>query len=233
MLWNSAAEKNFVHFLHLKSFRHFAVWKVKQCRYFWPNKKIENQKQCAMKTKKNIIIAFSLTALISSSSQNIFSQLYFSDDFTCIEYRPAERVFVKETVVGSEEAVRLENLYSPSSNVISKLKEDSLQHLKLEIFSANKNYLKWYVQNDNIGGIYVIERSVNGTDFKPVGLKNRIASTIALPLMYSWIDEHPSDHLYYRILSIGEDGTYRYSSAVKTVKKNLQDQPKTLTQNIN
>lgn len=78
-----------------------------------------------------------------------------------------------------------------------------------------KVYLNWNTGDDALNGIFVIQHSTNGCDFRSVGFKNRIGSQNRLELYYSWADETPSvEEGYYRILGLGDNGSYSYSEVV-------------------
>lgn len=98
---------------------------------------------------------------------------------------------------------------------IEQLVEDEISPFTQSIVKnhSGKNYLHWIVSNDSKNGIFVIERSENGSEFKTVGFKNRISSTVPR-LSYYFQDESAEGVLLYRILAIGEDGSYKYSETL-------------------
>lgn len=79
---------------------------------------------------------------------------------------------------------------------------------------SGKNYLHWVVRNDSRDGIFVVERSEDGNEFKAIGFKNRIGTSVP-SLSYYFQDESAKGSVFYRILAIGEDGSYKYSDILK------------------
>jgi hypothetical protein len=79
-----------------------------------------------------------------------------------------------------------------------------------------KVYLRWMVRNDRKDGVYIIERSKDGTNFESLGFKDRVESDKDIKLFYSWIDvAPPADEAHYRIMQVGVDRTYTYSDVVR------------------
>ena len=79
-----------------------------------------------------------------------------------------------------------------------------------------KVYLRWMVRNDRKDGVYIIERSDDGTNFESLGFKDRVGSDKNIKLFYSWIDvAPPTDEAHYRIMQVGVDRTYTYSDVVR------------------
>jgi len=79
-----------------------------------------------------------------------------------------------------------------------------------------KVYLRWMVRNDRKDGVYIIERSNDGTNFESLGFKDRVGSDKDIKLFYSWIDvAPPSVEAHYRIMQVGVDRTYTYSDVVR------------------
>jgi hypothetical protein len=79
-----------------------------------------------------------------------------------------------------------------------------------------KVYLRWMVRNDRKDGVYIIERSSDGTNFESLGFKDRVGSDKNMKLFYSWIDvAPPADEAHYRIMQVGVDRTYTYSDVVR------------------
>jgi len=73
------------------------------------------------------------------------------------------------------------------------------------VFNAGKVYLNWVVKANSADCIYVIERSVDGLEYEPVGLKEGIGSS--LELLYSWVDSKPiNGTTQYRIKQINDQG---------------------------
>ena len=79
-----------------------------------------------------------------------------------------------------------------------------------------KVYLRWMVRNDRKDGVYIIERSNDGTNFESLGFKDRVGSDKNMKLFYSWIDvAPPADEAHYRIMQVGVDRTFNYSDVVR------------------
>ncbi len=79
-----------------------------------------------------------------------------------------------------------------------------------------KVYLRWMVRNDRKDGVYIVERSNDGTNFESLGFKDRVGSDKNIKLFYSWIDvAPPSEEAHYRIMQVGVDRTYTYSDVVR------------------
>jgi hypothetical protein len=73
------------------------------------------------------------------------------------------------------------------------------------VFNTGKVYLNWVAKGNSSDCIYVIERSVDGNEFEPVGLKEGIGSP--LELLYSWVDTKPvNGTAHYRIKQIDNEG---------------------------
>ena len=86
------------------------------------------------------------------------------------------------------------------------------------VFNSGKVYLNWVAKSDSPDCIYVIERSAEGKDFEPVGLKEGISSP--LELLYSWVDTKPTvGELQYRIKQINEEGRLMAMSSIQTLNQ--------------
>jgi hypothetical protein len=73
------------------------------------------------------------------------------------------------------------------------------------VYNSGKVYLNWVVPGNSPDCIYVIERSLDGTEFEPMGLKEGIQSP--LELLYSWVDTKPMEGTaHYRIKRVNNDG---------------------------
>lgn len=74
------------------------------------------------------------------------------------------------------------------------------------VFNSGKVYLNWVAKENSEDCIYVIERSSDGKEFEPVGLKEGIGSP--LELLYSWVDTKPmTGTSQYRIKQINNEGS--------------------------
>jgi hypothetical protein len=73
------------------------------------------------------------------------------------------------------------------------------------VYNSGKVYLNWVVPGNSPDCIYVIERSLDGVEFEPLGLKEGIQSP--LELLYSWVDTKPMEGMaHYRIKRVNNDG---------------------------
>ena len=73
------------------------------------------------------------------------------------------------------------------------------------VYNSGKVYLNWVVPGNSPDCIYVIERSLDGEEFEPMGLKEGIQSP--LELLYSWVDTKPMEGVaHYRIKRVNNDG---------------------------
>ena len=89
---------------------------------------------------------------------------------------------------------------------IAKSQTGKLEFVKESIvFNTGKVYLNWVAKGNSNDCIYVIERSADGVEYEPVGLKEGIGSP--LELLYSWVDTKPvSGTTQYRIKQIDNEG---------------------------
>jgi len=79
------------------------------------------------------------------------------------------------------------------------------------VFNSGKVYLNWVTKANSNDCVYVVERSIDGDEYEPVGLKEGIGSPIEL--LYSWIDNAPKEGTsYYRIKEVNMDGKLVASS---------------------
>ncbi len=84
------------------------------------------------------------------------------------------------------------------------------------VYNNGKTFIRWLVTNDEKDGIFIVERSADGTEFEALGFKDRVGSPLCVNLFYSFIDEAPiAGQSYYRIMSVGTDQTYTYSDVVR------------------
>ena len=84
--------------------------------------------------------------------------------------------------------------------------DGQLEFVKQQIvYNTGKVYFNWVVKANSSDCLYVIERSKDGNEYEPVGLKEGIGSP--LELLYSWVDAKPvTGTAYYRIKQIDNDG---------------------------
>ncbi|MCX6291130.1 MAG: hypothetical protein NT126_05140 [Bacteroidetes bacterium] len=97
---------------------------------------------------------------------------------------------------------------APKTSAPAKAVAESgkLEFVKQQIvYNSGKVYFNWIVKANSDDCLYVIERSTDGNEYEPVGLKEGIGSP--LELLYSWVDTKPvSGTAYYRIKQIDNDG---------------------------
>ena len=84
------------------------------------------------------------------------------------------------------------------------------------VYNNGKTFVRWLVSNDEKDGIFIVERSTDGTEFEALGFKDRVGSPLCVNLFYSFIDEAPiTGQSYYRVMSVGTDQTFTYSDVVR------------------
>lgn len=87
--------------------------------------------------------------------------------------------------------------------------------IKIKAQAKNKTVLvEWEVQQTD-GEKYVIERSIDGMTFNPVGEEKATTNEHAV---YNWIDDQPESGVsYYRIRMIAKNGNNKVSTTVKVI----------------
>ena len=84
------------------------------------------------------------------------------------------------------------------------------------VFNSGKVYLNWVSKANSEDCIYVIERSIDGVEFEPVGLKEGIGSSVEL--LYSWVDTKPVNGTsQYRIKQVNDQGNLVSQADPKSV----------------
>lgn len=84
------------------------------------------------------------------------------------------------------------------------------------VFAEGKTYLRWLVQNDKKDGVFIVERSEDGSQFEALGFKDRIGTDKTVNLFYSWVDDAPpKGFAHYRIMQVGVDNSFNYSDVVR------------------
>jgi hypothetical protein len=84
------------------------------------------------------------------------------------------------------------------------------------VYMEGKTYVRWLVKNDRKDGVFIVERSADGIDFEALGFKDRIGSQLDVNLFYSFVDQEPNEgDNHYRVMQVGDDNTFRYSSVIK------------------
>jgi hypothetical protein len=69
--------------------------------------------------------------------------------------------------------------------------------------NTGKVYVNWLVKGEVNDGVYLIERSMDGFRFNPIGFKEVVSSD--MELLYSWVDSEPVEGAaYYRLSKVGE-----------------------------
>jgi hypothetical protein len=114
------------------------------------------------------------------------------------------------------------NAQSASAGLIDKteMKQDSVNSFISfsPVYLDGKTYVRWLVKNDKKDGVFIVERSADGVDFEALGFKDRVGTQLLVNLFYSFIDQEPlAGENHYRIMQVGSDNTYRYSSVVKVI----------------
>jgi hypothetical protein len=92
------------------------------------------------------------------------------------------------------------------------------------VFRNNKTYLTWQAENAVLFSHFVVEHSIDGVRFSPLGQVAAINSG-ALSQQYSYEDEYPANGLnYYRLKMVDQDGQYTYSGiiTIRTDVKGVQ-----------
>lgn len=84
------------------------------------------------------------------------------------------------------------------------------------VYNTGKVYLNWVAKGHSNDCIYVIERSLDGVEYEPVGLKEGIGSP--MELLYSWVDSKPLPGTsQYRIKQIDNEGKLVAQADPKTI----------------
>jgi hypothetical protein len=122
------------------------------------------------------------------------------------------QAFVNRTIMTAAETAILFLLLLGATTLFAQTAEtkakdsNTLEFVKQSmVFNSGKVYLNWVIPANSNDCVYVIERSVDGDEFEPVGLKEGIGSPIEL--LYSWIDNQPREgESFYRIKQINMEG---------------------------
>ena len=120
------------------------------------------------------------------------------------------------------------NLKAQSSGNSTEILKGNLKPDSLNTFISfspvsldGKTYVRWLVKNDKKDGVFVVERSADGIEFEALGFKDRIGTQLLVNLFYSFTDQEPlPGESHYRIMQIGADNSYNYSSVVKVNTSN-------------
>lgn len=96
--------------------------------------------------------------------------------------------------------------------------------VKLLSFTATSNnqhiILKWTTASESNNLYFEIERSINGTQYEPIGRVAGIGTT-SQTTHYNFTDLTPSATNYYRLKQVDIDGRYEYST-ILTIKLNSE-----------
>ena len=94
---------------------------------------------------------------------------------------------------------------TPSATTPSTNDKDMKLVKQTLVYNSGKVYLNWVVPANSPDCIYVIERSIDGVEYEPLGLKEGIQSP--LELLYSWVDAKPMEGVaHYRIKRVNNNG---------------------------
>ncbi len=117
-----------------------------------------------------------------------------------------ELVLLYVLVFAAMSALAQEPAVANNSAAVSATQPSRLEFVKESVvFNTGKVYLNWVAKGNSPDCIYVIERSNDGNEFEPVGLKEGIGSP--LELLYSWVDTKPMPGTaHYRIKQIDNEG---------------------------
>ncbi len=77
----------------------------------------------------------------------------------------------------------------------------------------SENIITWATATELNNDYFIIERSIDGINFNPIGKVNGIVNTSSINT-YSFIDKSPSEKSYYRLKQIDTDGNYSYSEII-------------------
>jgi len=164
-----------------------------------------------------------------SRNENQKSTLNIENEECISTYQPSNRKLMKSKFFTLIASVVIACLYTNNANAQSgsnamglagkgKLTEDSLNTFISfsPVHLDGKTYVRWLVKNDRKDGIFVVERSEDGTDFEALGFRDRVGTELTVNLFYSFVDEEPLPGTsLYRVMQVGADNTYKYSSVVK------------------
>jgi hypothetical protein len=136
-----------------------------------------------------------------------------------------ELPIITGTINGTFSSVNLPAGYSLEYRSNSVVLKSNLTPLPVNFISLDATRvndgvkLLWKIADEVNVSKYVVERSVDGRDYKKVGeIQASVSNT------YSYIDREANAKCYYRIKSIDIDGKYKYSTIVTFIngKSNVQ-----------
>ncbi|MFH1319277.1 MAG: hypothetical protein ABII90_01300 [Bacteroidota bacterium] len=142
--------------------------------------------------------------IVNSNTNTIYDKLTLSSSLNSAK-----------AIVNGEEIATARMIEEQFEDTINNIREFNSRYYE------GKVYVNCVVENDTKNGIFVLERAGYDMDFEAVGFKKRIGTKVKMRLLYSLIDEKPfPGNVYYRILQLGDDGSYRYSDVEKVVCNN-------------
>ena len=137
----------------------------------------------------------------------LFNKILFT--LTCLCFLNSTSLMVQKV---SNSSATLLNSGELSEDTVNTFISFSPVHLD------GKTYVRWLVKNDKKDGVFVVERSEDGSEFEALGFRDRVGTQLLVNLFYSYVDEDPLPGAsHYRIMQVGADNTYKYSSVVKVV----------------
>jgi len=123
-------------------------------------------------------------------------------------------VFCISTNTASAQTAEKLNVLSSKGNLVEDTSDTFISFSPVHL--GGKTYVRWLVKNDKKDGIFIVERSDDGVDFEALGFKDRVGTQLTVNLFYSFVDEEPlAGTSLYRVMQVGRDNTYKYSSVVK------------------
>ena len=80
--------------------------------------------------------------------------------------------------------------------------------------TSNEVACSWITATERNTNVFVLERSINGIDFEPIGMVDAAGNSTS-PINYAFTDKNPAAGMnYYRLLTIDTDGSSTYSDVV-------------------
>ncbi|MEX1188600.1 MAG: hypothetical protein WED33_05035 [Bacteroidia bacterium] len=131
-------------------------------------------------------------------------------------------ILITATVALSAAESSAQKVSQSSATLLNRgnLTEDSLNTFISfsPVHLDGKTYVRWLVKNDKKDGVFIVERSDDGSEFEALGFRDRIGTQLLVNLFYSYVDEEPMPGAsHYRVMQVGADNTFRYSPVVKVV----------------
>ena len=79
---------------------------------------------------------------------------------------------------------------------------------------GNQTVLKWVTASELNNDYFVVEKSLDGVDFAPIGQVSGNGTTSELQNYY-FTDTNPWQTTYYRLLQVDYDGSYEYHHVIR------------------